>query len=53
MRENDSGWKVIYMDNAQGPEKANDICVRTMRAGTFDRGLTVHVSVTFLAFKIN
>jgi hypothetical protein len=37
----DEWWKVIYMGNVQGPEKLNDTCVKTMRAGTMARGFTV------------
>jgi hypothetical protein len=41
MRENDSCWKVIYMGNVQGPEKVNYTCMKTVHAGTIDRGFTV------------
>jgi hypothetical protein len=35
-RENSSCRKVIYMGGVQGPEKVNDICVKTVYAGTID-----------------
>jgi hypothetical protein len=33
---------VIYMGYVQGPEKVNYICMKTMHAGTMDRGFTVY-----------
>jgi hypothetical protein len=42
MRENGSCRKVIYMGDIQGPEKVNDICLKTMHAGMMARGFTVH-----------
>jgi hypothetical protein len=38
MRENDRCGKVIYMSDVQGPEKVNDICMKTLHVGTMDRG---------------
>jgi hypothetical protein len=29
------------MGDAQGPEKVNDTCMKTMHVGTVDRGFTV------------
>jgi hypothetical protein len=34
--------KVIYMGNVEQPKKVNDACVRTMHAGTMDKGFTVN-----------
>jgi hypothetical protein len=33
------------MGDVEGPEKANDTCVKTMHAGMMDRGFTVSRSV--------
>jgi hypothetical protein len=41
MQENNSCGKLIYMCDVQGPEKVTDICMKTMHAGTMDRGFTV------------
>jgi hypothetical protein len=41
MRENDRCGKVIYMSDAQGPEKVNDICMKTLHVGTMDRGFVL------------
>jgi hypothetical protein len=43
MWENDSCRKVIYMDNAQGPEQVNNTCMKTMPMGTVYRGFTYMV----------
>jgi hypothetical protein len=40
-RENDSCGKVVYMGDAQGPEKVNNLFVKTMHAGTIDCVFTV------------
>jgi hypothetical protein len=44
IQENDSYREVIYMGDVQGPEKVNDTCVKTMHAGTMDRGFTLLLS---------
>jgi hypothetical protein len=33
--------KVIYMDDVQGLEEVKDTCMKTMHAGTMDRGFIV------------
>jgi hypothetical protein len=38
--KNNSCVKVIYMGDIQGPEKMNDICLKTMHAATMDRDFT-------------
>jgi hypothetical protein len=35
--------KVIYIGDVHGPEKVNDISVKTMQAGTMDRGFIVNI----------
>jgi hypothetical protein len=49
MQENDSCGKVIYMDDVQGPEKVNDTCMKTVHAGTQDRGFSVYTVCQKLA----
>jgi hypothetical protein len=41
MQENNSCGEVIYMGEIQGPEKLNDICMKTMCARMMDRGFTL------------
>jgi hypothetical protein len=36
MQEKDSYGKVIYMGDVWGPEKVNNICVKTMHVGMID-----------------
>jgi hypothetical protein len=40
MLNNECG-KVIYMGNVKGPDKVNDICMKTMHAEMMDKGFTV------------
>jgi hypothetical protein len=44
MQEDNSCRKVTYVGDVQGPENVKDTCVKTVRAGTMDRGLTVYIS---------
>jgi hypothetical protein len=44
MQDNDSCEKVTYMGDAQGPEKVNNTCVKTMHAVMMARGFTVLAS---------
>jgi hypothetical protein len=51
MQENYTCGKVTYMGDVQGPEKVNDTCMKTMHAGTMDRGFTVYMSTLCISFK--
>jgi acetyl-CoA carboxylase beta subunit len=41
VKKNDECRKLIYMDDVQRPEKVNNTCVKTVHAGTMDRGFAV------------
>jgi hypothetical protein len=38
---NDECGKVIFVGDVQGPEKVHNTCVKTMHAGSIDKGFTV------------
>jgi hypothetical protein len=38
----------FYMGDVQGPEKVNDPCVKTLHAGTMDRGYIVFMKSTLV-----
>jgi hypothetical protein len=45
MWKNVSCGKVIYVGDVQEPEKVNDTCMKTVHAGTMDRGFTVFITM--------
>jgi hypothetical protein len=41
MQENDSCWKIIYVDDVQEPRKVNDTCTKTVHAEFMHRDCTL------------